>query len=332
MGRTNSCTRGGLKPPPRLTWLRSLPNRILGRPTPILLTPSVIVLRSRLSDGSAPERRTKGPGGLRRLSTRNMRELTESRVQAQKEHLPEVTPLPPLPLLSGPVTRLPANPRTWRNTGESNGRKAKRKRKQRKRGRGGQGAKVGPDRQQAAPVALQGRPTPAPRQQGSTWILEPDNRSNLLLPCEQRKAEVNKRLFGTGQPAKAYSLGPTFCTSPQAQPASLGQQEICSRQLWMTADANVRLSLLTADRPVTTRTFWALSLGPSSSSRNVCYGSRTGTEATVVLKQIICTLAQVEVTHVRAILHHYRVGGPNSWLINHTIPQGRPLADSVSKN
>jgi hypothetical protein len=103
-------------------------------------------------------------------------------------------------------------------------------------------------------------------------------------------------------------------------------------QFRTTADANVRLSLLIADRPVTTRSFWALSLGPSSSSRNVCYGSRTGTEATVVLKQIVCTLAQVEVTHVRAILHHYCAGGSNFWLTNHTIPQGRPLAGSVSKN
>jgi hypothetical protein len=108
--------------------------------------------------------------------------------------------------------------------------------------------------------------------------------------------------------------------------------DLLLNQFWTTADANVRLSLLTADRPVTTRSFWAWSLGPLSSSRNVCYGSKTGTEATVVLKHIVCTLAQVEVTHVRAILHHYCAGGSNSWLTNHTIPQGRPLADSVSKN
>jgi hypothetical protein len=46
------------------------------------------------------------------------------------------------------------------HVGEANG-KAKRKRGQRKRGHGGQGAKVGLDRQQAAPVAIQGRPAPA---------------------------------------------------------------------------------------------------------------------------------------------------------------------------
>ena len=85
------------------------------------------------------------------------------------------------------------------HAGEDNG-KTKRKRGQRKRGRGGQGAKVGPDRQQAAPVAIQGRPTPAKREQGGPWIPDPDNRPNLLLPREQRKAEVDRRLSGTNRP------------------------------------------------------------------------------------------------------------------------------------
>jgi hypothetical protein len=44
--------------------------------------------------------------------------------------------------------------------------KAKRKRGKCKRGRGGQGAKSGPERQQAAPVAVQGRPSGAPRGKG----------------------------------------------------------------------------------------------------------------------------------------------------------------------
>jgi hypothetical protein len=85
------------------------------------------------------------------------------------------------------------------HVGEAN-RKAKRKRGQRKRGRGGQGAKVAPDRQLAAPVAIQGRPTPAKREQGGPWILDPDNRPNLLLPREQRMAKVNRRLSGTNRP------------------------------------------------------------------------------------------------------------------------------------
>jgi hypothetical protein len=41
--------------------------------------------------------------------------------------------------------------------------KGKRKRGKRKRGRGGQGAKGGPDKQHADPVAVQGRPSRAPR-------------------------------------------------------------------------------------------------------------------------------------------------------------------------
>jgi hypothetical protein len=64
---------------------------------------------------SLPDGKPEQLRRLRRPSTRNVQELTESRVRAPKEHLPELTPLPPLPSLSGPVTRLPANPRTWRN-------------------------------------------------------------------------------------------------------------------------------------------------------------------------------------------------------------------------
>jgi hypothetical protein len=85
------------------------------------------------------------------------------------------------------------------HVGEANG-KAKRKRGQRKRGRGGQGVKVGPERQQAAPVAIQGCPTPAKREQGKPWIPDPDNRPNLFLLCEQRKAEVDRRLSGINRP------------------------------------------------------------------------------------------------------------------------------------
>jgi hypothetical protein len=85
------------------------------------------------------------------------------------------------------------------HVGEANG-KAKRKCGQRKRGCGSQGAKVGPDKQQAAPVAIQGRPTPAQRHQGGSWIPNPNYRPNLRLRREQRKAEVDKRLSGTNRP------------------------------------------------------------------------------------------------------------------------------------
>jgi hypothetical protein len=74
-------------------------------------------------------------------------------------------------------------------------RKAKRKRGKRKRGRGGQGAQSGPDRQQAAPVAVQGRPSGPPRGNGNHQISNPDNGPNLSLPREQRKAELDQRLI-----------------------------------------------------------------------------------------------------------------------------------------
>jgi hypothetical protein len=64
----------------------------------------------------------------------------------------------------------------------------------RKRGRGGQRAKSGPDRQQAAPVAVQGRPSGAPRGNGQIQFPRNDNRPNLSLPREQRKAEVDRQL------------------------------------------------------------------------------------------------------------------------------------------
>jgi hypothetical protein len=96
------------------------------------------------------------------------------------------------------------------HVGEANG-KAKRKRGQRKRGHGGQGAKVGPDRQQATFVAIQGRPASAQRERGGSWIPDPDNRPNLLLPREQRMAEVDKRLAGINRPK------PTRWDQPPAQ-------------------------------------------------------------------------------------------------------------------
>jgi hypothetical protein len=63
----------------------------------------------------------------------------------------------------------------------------------RKRGRGGQGAKSGPDRQQAAPVAAQGGPSGAPRGNGQIQFPGTDNKPNLSLPREQRRAEVDNR-------------------------------------------------------------------------------------------------------------------------------------------
>jgi hypothetical protein len=76
------------------------------------------------------------------------------------------------------------------HVGEADG-KVKRKRGKRKRGRGGQGAKTGPDQQQAAPVAVQGRPSGAPRGNGQIQFPRNNNRPNLSLLREQRRAEVD---------------------------------------------------------------------------------------------------------------------------------------------
>jgi hypothetical protein len=78
------------------------------------------------------------------------------------------------------------------HVGEADG-KAKRKRGKRKRGRGGQGAKSGPDQQQAAPVAVKGRSSGAPRGNGENQCPRNTIRPNLSLPREQRRAEVDNR-------------------------------------------------------------------------------------------------------------------------------------------
>jgi hypothetical protein len=89
--------------------------------------------------------------------------------------------------------------------------KAKRKRGKRKRGRGGQGAKSGPDQQQAAPVAVQGRPSGAPRGNRQIQFPRNDNRPNLSLPREQRRAEVDN------QQAAPNGTRPTRWDQPPVQ-------------------------------------------------------------------------------------------------------------------
>jgi hypothetical protein len=174
-------------------------------------------------------------------------------------------------------------------------------------------------------------PPPLSVSRGGPWILNPDNRHYLLLPREQRKAEMDRRLSGTNRPK------PTRWDQPPAQAPRRSPPRWGNRRSAPEPTLDNRRRQRTPS-PVDRRPsrdnkkLLTLSLRPSSSSRNVCYGSRTGTEATGVLKQIVCTLAQVAVMHVRAILHHYCAGGSNFWLTNHIIPQGRPLAGSVSKN
>jgi hypothetical protein len=91
------------------------------------------------------------------------------------------------------------------HVGDADG-KAKRKRGKRKRGRGGQGAKSGLVRQQAAHVAVQRRPSGAPRGNDNHRIPNPDNIPNLSLPCEQRKDDLDRRLSDLDQRLSAINL------------------------------------------------------------------------------------------------------------------------------
>jgi hypothetical protein len=284
---------GVLKPPPRLTWPRSLPNRILGRTAPRTLTPSASVLLTRLSNGSSPDGRPEKPGRLRRLSTRNVRELTESRARAQREHLFRVDPATAVAVVARPGNEASSKPQdVEEHVGEANGKA---------------NANAG-----SVSVAVEVR---EPR-------LAPTDSRQPLLPSRDVPPQLGVSRGALGFPTPIIVLTSSFLVIRERPKwtggflASTGQSllagtnllhkppgaarlagttgELLPSQLWTTADANVRLPLLTADRPTTTRSFWALSLGPSSSSRNVCYGSRKSTEATVVLKQTVCTLAQVE--------------------------------------
>jgi hypothetical protein len=78
--------------------------------------------------------------------------------------------------------------------------RGKRKRGKRKRGKGGQGAKDGPDRPQAGHVAVRGPPLGVRGASGKCPIPNPDNRPNLFLPREQRKADVDQRLAALNGP------------------------------------------------------------------------------------------------------------------------------------
>jgi hypothetical protein len=142
---------------------------------------------------------------------------------------------------------------------------------------------------------------------------------------------VNRRLSGINRP-KPTGWDQPPVQSPRRSPPRRDNSRSAPKPTLDNRKRQRTLSSVDRRPSRDNKKLLALSVGPSSLSRNVCYGSRTGTEATVVQKQIVCTLAQVKVTHVRAILHHYCAEGSNSWLTNHTIPQGRPLAGSVSKN
>jgi hypothetical protein len=172
-------------PPVCLKWPNNSPSRTTEQEPARLLVPSLNVSRPRslrtirrslrgLFDRPSLPRL----GSVARYHDRSKRELTRAKRRALKRHLLRTTPLPALLLL-----------RTWRSTWETlTGRPNA------SVGRGGQGAKSGPKRQQAAPVAVQGRPSGPLRGNGNHQIPNPDNRPNLSLHREQRKAEVDQRL------------------------------------------------------------------------------------------------------------------------------------------
>jgi hypothetical protein len=176
-------------PPPCLKWLNGLPSRTSRVGLARQPATSLNVSRRRLSttEGrslirSCASPSLPSPASWAGEDHKSRQELTRVEARARERHLPRTTPLPMLLLL-----------RTWRiNVREADG-KAKRKRGKHKRGRGGQGAKSGPDQQQAAPVAVQGRPSGAPRGNGQTQCPRNNNKPNLSLPREQRRAKVDNR-------------------------------------------------------------------------------------------------------------------------------------------
>jgi hypothetical protein len=155
------------------------------------------------------------------------------------------------------------------HVGDADG-KAKRKRGKRKRGRSGQGAKSGPDRQQAAPVAVQGRPSGAPRGNGQIQFPRNDNRPNLSLPREERRVEVDRQL------AAQNGTRPTRWANPLYKPPGAvrlgGTPEGPLNVLWTTVgDVSVRHPPLIVAPAPTTPSFWPSSLAPLSSSRSGFY-------------------------------------------------------------
>jgi hypothetical protein len=153
--------------------------------------------------------------------------------------------------------------------------KAKCKRGKRKRGRGGQGAKSGPDQQQAAPVAVQGRPSGAPRGSGQTQFPHNDNRANLSLPCEQRRAEVDNRRAAPTEPGLHAGTNPLY--KPPGAVRFGGTPEGPLKVIWTTVgDVSVRHLPLIVAPALSTLSFWALSLPPLNSSRSGSYISDKG--------------------------------------------------------
>jgi hypothetical protein len=158
--------------------------------------------------------------------------------------------------------------------GEADG-KAKRKRGKRKRGRGGQGAKSGPDQQQAAPVAVQGRPSGAPRGNGQTQCPRNDNRPNLSLLREQRRAEVDNRRAAPNRTRPTRWDQPPV-QAPRRSPPWRDTRRSPERTLDNSRRRQRTPSPVDRHARLTTLSFWALSPPPLNSSRSGFYISDKG--------------------------------------------------------
>jgi hypothetical protein len=152
------------------------------------------------------------------------------------------------------------------HVGDADG-KAKRKRGKRKRGRGGHGTKSGPDRQQAAPVAVQGRPSGAPRGNGTDLTF-------LYLVSRGELKWTNDWLHTT-EPGLHGGTNPLY--KPPGAARLGGTPEGPLNVLWTTVgDVSVRHPPLIVAPAPTTPSFWASSPAALSSSRSGFYISEKG--------------------------------------------------------
>jgi hypothetical protein len=175
--------------------------------------------------------------------------------------------------------------------GEADGR-AKRKRGKRKRGRGGQGAKSGPDQQQAAPVAVQGRPSGAPHGNGQTQCPRTTTTHLTFLYLVSR-GELKWTTDGLPPTEPGLHAGTNPLYKPRGVVRLRGTPDGSLNVLWTTVeDVSVRHPPLIVALALTTVSFWASSPPPLNSSRSGSYISDKGIRIPVTLDEIRCSSAR----------------------------------------
>src|SRR6476469_9115666 len=220
-------------------------------------------------------------GSLAEGNYRTGRTLQGLQPRTRKGDLPRPTLPPPSLSLSGPVLRRQASlvPRTWGNTLESRPGRAS--------------ASVG----SASVDEVVREPSQAPTDSRQPLLPTPNALGGLSDVIRIAVSQIQTLgltfpyLVSRGRlkwaddwlaiTSPGLPAGLAYLTRP------LGAARLAGPTggphhgpLWTTKDANAHHHLLTADRYLTTQSFWALLLGPSSSSRNGCYGSDKGTEDT----------------------------------------------------